>query len=143
MCIRDSSNPAPVGSEVSVNNMTFTLLEAVRPADEIVAEGNMFNPTPEEGSEYVLVRLSIRCDRGPDATCRPAVFEFSIVDSGGLVHDPSIMTSGVPGLLEFDEMFGGATKTGGLIFEVPEDDAGLVLIYEPLLSTTKTYLVIP
>lgn len=136
------SNPAMMGSEVSVDDMTFTVLETVRPADDLVAAGNMFNAAPEEGNEYVLVRLRIRCDKGADNTCLTGSFEFSVVDSGGIAHDPNIFIDGVSGMLEFGEMFGGSTMEGSIVFEVPQGDAGLVLIYEPLFGS-KTFLSIP
>jgi hypothetical protein len=52
------------------------------------------------------------------------------------------MIAGVAGLLEDSEFFGGATVTGGMIFEVAQSETDLILIYEPFLSTSEAYLAV-
>jgi hypothetical protein len=141
------SNPAPVGAEVTINDMTMKIIEVTRPADDIVAAGNMFNATPEPGNEYIMVTISVVCNKSSDVTCQlNSYLDFKLTGSSGSVRDPEIIV-GVAGLLgdplEDTEFFGGATVTGGTsIFEVAQDETDLILIYEPLFGTSKAYLAV-
>lgn len=135
------SNPAPVGTEVIIDDVTMKIIEVTRPVDDIVAAGNMFNAAPEPGNEYIMVTISVVCNESPDVTCLLGSYDFELTGSSGFVHDPAWVV-GVAGLLESVEFFGGATVTGGLIFEVAQDETDLILIYEPLISFSKAYLVV-
>ncbi len=137
------SNPAPVGAEVTIDDMTMKIIEVTRPADDIVAAGNMFNATPEPGNEYIMVTISGVCNKSSDVTCQlNSYFDFKLTGSSGSVRDPEMVVAGVAGLLEDAEFFGGATVTGGMIFEVAQDETDLILIYEPLLGMSKAYLAV-
>ncbi|MGD2145846.1 MAG: hypothetical protein PVH41_04030 [Anaerolineae bacterium] len=50
------ASPSPDGSQVTVNDLTLVVLQATRPADQIVAGGSRLNPTPEPGQEYARDR---------------------------------------------------------------------------------------
>lgn len=126
------SNPAPLGAQVSVDNMTFMITEVIAPANDIVREGNQFNSEPEPGQQYIFVNISTTCDKGTDDTCNLFGFEFSLIDSSGITHDAELFVAGVNGLFEPGEFYGGATKTGYLVFLVPEGDESLILKYEAL-----------
>lgn len=128
------SNPAPLGAQVSVDNMTFMITEVVAPANDIVREGNQFNSEPEPGQQYIFVNISATCDKGTDDTCNIGGFEFSLIDSSGITHDTELFVAGVNGLLEPGDFYGGAAKTGYLVFLAPEGDEGLILKYEALFG---------
>jgi hypothetical protein len=113
------SNPAPFGTPVSINNMTLKVTGLIRPADDLVAQGNMFNAAPEAGKEYVFVNLSATCNRNANETCQINDFDFQIVGSG---------------LLEDGDFDGGTTKTGSVAFIVEKSETNLILIYAPFLG---------
>jgi predicted small lipoprotein YifL len=137
------SNPAPVGSEVIVDDMAFKILGATRPADEIIMAGNQFNSAPEEGEEYVLVELQATCQKSSDDKCSlNPMFNISLIGSSGVMHDLEIVVSGVDGLLESTEFYGGATVSGTLPFIIGQDETDLILVYEPFLGDAF-YLEIP
>jgi hypothetical protein len=129
------SNPAPFGYEVTIDNMTFKVTEVVRPADTIIKQGNSFNSDAGEGKEYVLVQLNITCNKNSDEKCNVIGLEFSLVGSSGQTYDPEILISGVNGMLETGDFYGGATKSGYLAFIVSKDETNNVLIYESLLGS--------
>jgi hypothetical protein len=128
------SNPAPVGSEVVMDDMAISVTEVISPADDLVAKGNMFNSKAEAGSHYIFANISATCQKTTDETCSLSGFEFSVIDSAGLTHDPQIMIAGVSGMLEAGDFYGEAKKTGYLAFTVPDTDTGLILKYSGFLS---------
>jgi len=138
------NNPAPPGSEVTIDNMTFVVLDSTRPVDALVAEGNMFNPEPEAGNEYVMITISVTCEKAEDETCTIGpMWDMALVGSAGVTHDVEWAIAGVDGQLEQTEFYGGATASGSLIFEVGQGETDLVLRYQSLLGTSKAFLAVP
>jgi len=138
------SNPAPVGSEVVADNMGFKVLSIIRPADDIVMQGNMFNTEPESGQEYLLVELQITCQKSSDEECSLSSFwNFSVIGSSGVKHDAEFMVTGVEGLLESIDFYGGTTVSGYVPFIVGLDEIDLLFVYEPILFGDTFYLALP
>lgn len=127
-------NPAPVGSEVTADDMAVLITEIVRPADSIVAQGNMFNSTPEAGKEYLFVKLKITCQKAASEKCSIFQGNYKLVTTSGNVVDAEWIVSGVSGMLESNELFGGASSEGYLAFIVDKTDTSPVLMYEPFLG---------
>ncbi len=134
------TNPAPFGSEISSDDMLFSIVEVVRPADEIVAKGNMFNSTPEPDKEFILVKVKIACQKSADDKCSVSPFTFKLVNSSGNVVETDIMISGVTELLESSDLFGGASVEGYLPFTIEKADLNPTLMYEPILFGDPFYL---
>jgi len=129
------SDPAPVGSEVAVDDMTISVIEVVAPADDIVGQANSSNPTPAPSTHYVMPKISVTCNLATASSCSLTGFEFSLIDSTGVGHSPEIFLTGVPGLFESGRFSGGATTEGYLPFIAPEGDQGLILIYKPVFGS--------
>lgn len=134
------TNPAPLGSEISSDDMLFSIIEVVRPADEIVAKGNMFNSTPEPEKEFIFVKVKITCQKSADEKCSVTPFTFKLVSSSGNVVDADFMLAGVTGLLETSDLFGGASVEGYLPFIVDKAETNPILMYEPLIIGDPFYL---
>ena len=135
------SNPAPVGSEILADDMNFSVKSIVRPANDIVIEGNMFNDEPEEGQEYLLVEISAECTKTTDEKCSISTFNFKTLGKSGVINDVEYV-AGVKKLLEETEFFGGSTVSGYLAFMVDIGDT-LLLVYDPLFSSNEFYLSLP
>lgn len=137
------SNPAPVGSEVTVDNVTLTVEDFQRSVDDVVSNANQFNTEPEEGQEYVVVELTATCEKDSDETCSigPA-WNLAVLGSGGVAHDAEWFISGVEGQLEQSEFYGGASVSGKLFFIVDQDETDLVLRYEELLGSDAAFLAL-
>ena len=138
------SNPAPVGSEVVIDQMAFVVLGLIRPADDKIMEGNQFNTEPEPGQEYILLKLEIKCLKSSDDQCSfsPLLDEVKVIGSSGIGHDSEWFISGVDGLLEDTEFFGGTIISGSIPFIIGQEETDLVFVYEPFLGDTF-YLAIP
>jgi hypothetical protein len=138
------SNPAPVGSEVTTDDMAFKILSVIRPADDIIEAGNMFNTEAESDQEYVLLELQITCKKSVDDQCIISSFwNVSLVGSSGIGYDPELFVTGVDGLLESIEFYGDATVSGYIPFIIKQSDTDLILVYEPLLFGDTVYLAVP
>jgi len=136
------SNPAPAGSEVVMDDMAFQIVSIVRPADSIVASGNMFNSTPEPAKEYLFVEVQVTCKKTTDEKCSiNPVFSMNALGSKGVEYDPEFFLSGVDNLLEGTEFYGNAVVTGYVPFIVSKDETDFVLVYDPLLGE-RFYLAI-
>ncbi|MEN6480963.1 MAG: DUF4352 domain-containing protein, partial [Anaerolineaceae bacterium] len=137
------SNPAPVGSEVIVDDMAFLILNTIRPANDIVKAGTEFNTTPEEGQEYVFIEIQVTCKKTSDEKCsfNPS-FSTKLLGSKGIEYDPDIFVVGVDKILESSEFYGDAVISGYIPFIISKDEANLILVYDPFLGD-KFYLQIP
>lgn len=137
------SNPAPLGSEVTIDEMTFVIADVIRPANDIVAGGNEFNSAPEEGKEFVMVTISATCEKGGEESCLvgPSL-DLSLIGSAGVVYDPEWLISGVDNQLESTEFFGGSTVSGSIFFEVQQGETDLLMRYEPFLGLSKAFLAL-
>jgi hypothetical protein len=131
------SNPAPVGSEVIADDMVFVILGATRPADDIIMAGNPFNTEPEEGEEYILVDIEIKCLKSTDDKCSTGTYNISLLGDSGISYDPEIVVVGVEGLLDFtSDFYGEAVISGSIPFIVKQSDTELLFVYEPLFGDT-------
>lgn len=136
-------NPVPAGTVVNIGDMTLTIVSATRPADSIVLNGNMFNTKPEANQEYVQVDIQVVCNKSSSDKCYFAASEIKAVGADGNIHEAETFISGVDGLIESGEFFGGATRSGKMFFIVPKDDKSVVLFYDPLLFGDTVYFAIP
>ena len=136
-------HPAPPGMAVAVGDLELRVVDVIRPADDIVAEGNMFNPRPGPGNEMMLVTLSVTCRPEGDDTCTFApVLEFLLVSPIG-VHRPEWLVAGLPNPLRGGEISSGETVSGDILFEVGKEETGLVLVYSESLGDKVAYLEVP
>lgn len=138
------SNPAPVGSEIIADEMAFIILGAIRPADSIIKQGNLFNTEPASEEEYVLVELQATCQKSIDDKCSLSSFmNFNLIGSKGISYNPEILVAGVEGLLDSVEFFGEASVSGYLPFIIGQDETDLILVYDPFLFGDAFYLAVP
>lgn len=136
--------PLPRNSFVDIGgNMQVMITDVKRPANDIVAQGNMFNDTPVPGAqEYMLVKLHVECKKPSNEKCNFDRFEFKTVGADGQVHDEASV-AGIP--LEFEpyaEFFGGAALDGNMVFLVPQGDTSVVLFHDPLFFGDPVYIAL-
>lgn len=138
-------NPAPIGTMFTAKEFQIVVNRVVRPADQVVAQGNMFNTKAEKGDEYVQVEVSITCLADAKSKCNVSPFNFKLYSSKGIVHDAEFVLAGVEGMLESTEFFGGATiESKSLFFLVGEDETNVVMEFEAgLIFRESAYFAIP
>ncbi len=124
------SNPPQPGSDVAIDQMSFVIIGSVRPADGIVASGDMFNPQPHEYQQYIFVTLAVTCKTTAGQQCHLNIFNISLLGRDGTPKYPQWYLSGVEGILKDTEFQGGTTVSGHVPFIISVGDSGLQLIYE-------------
>jgi uncharacterized membrane protein YvbJ len=134
--------PLPRNSFVDIGgDMQVMITNVQRPANDIVAQGNMFNDTPvPNAQEYMIVKLHVECKKATNEKCNFNDYEFKTVGKDGQVHDRASV-SGIPQSFEsFAEFFGGAALDGNIAFLVTQGDSSVVLFHEPLFFGDPVYI---
>lgn len=130
------SQPAPLGSTVTVGDMRVTVVAANLNAD--LAAVSEFEPTPVAGRRAVLVRVRVEHagEASSDETVEVSESMFSVTGSGNVVYDGfsedescGFLADGIDA-----ELFAGGSAEGDVCFQVPEDETRLLLIVEPAFS---------
>ena len=135
---------APAGSAVEIgNDMTLTILDVTRPADEIVANGSILNTTPPEGEEFMQVDVQVTCNSEPRTQCSFYPTVMKAVFSDGSRRDLQTFIEGVDVWDTTLEIDGGATEQGFLLFMVPKSEGDLVLSYNDIYADQPVYMQLP
>jgi hypothetical protein len=135
---------APVGTAVDIgNDMSLTILDVTRPADDIVANGSSFNTTAPEGEEFIRVDVDVACNSEPGTKCSfyPTVMKAVLGD--GSMRDLQTFIEGVDDWDTTLEVEGGATKQGFVLFIVPKSESTLVVSYNDIYADQPVYLQLP
>ena len=98
----------------------------IRPADQAIRNANMFNDRAGEGQMYIIVQVTVECDRDNNGRCETSYFDYELVgDSGTIYEAPFVVYDN-----ELDaSLFAGGTATGELPFLIRADDTNLRLLY--------------
>ncbi|HEY3289175.1 MAG TPA: hypothetical protein VGK87_03515 [Anaerolineae bacterium] len=138
-------NPAPLGTEMTVKEFRITVNKVVRPADKIVAAGNMFNQKPESDQEYTQIFVTVLCNQDSKLKCHVSPYDFKASGSNGIVADATTFVTGVDGMLETTDLYGGARLVNkSLFFLVGKGETNVVLEFQAgLLFQQTAYFAIP
>jgi hypothetical protein len=122
-------------------DMQVMITNVQRPANDIIAQGNLFNDTPvPNAQEYMIVKPHVECTKSSNEKCSFNDYEFKIVGADGQVHDQASVV-GVPQAFEsFAEFFGGAALDGNIVFLVAQGDSEVILFHEPLFFGDPIYI---
>jgi hypothetical protein len=135
---------APVGTSVGIgNNMTLTVLDVTRPADDLVANGSVLNTTPPEGEEFVRVDVEVTCSNDAGSTCSFYPTVMKAVLSDGTTRDLQTFLEGVEDWDTTVEIEGGTTEQGFLLFLVPRSESDLVVSYQDIYADEPLYFQLP
>ena len=106
------------------------VLRIVEDARRLVAEENQFNDPPGEGKRFYMISVEVSYPSG-SGSYTVSYSDFSIVGENRVVYGPFDYDCGIiPDELD-GELYGGGKILGNICFEIPEDEAGFILIHEP------------
>jgi len=140
------SNPAPPGSNIGVYTMFISVLNSIRPADDLVQSASASNPAPGQERQYLLVEVALLCDLSSDSTCSLSPSDdFQLVGSSGVLIEPARLTQAPDRTLKETEFFGGSTISGYVPFVIPNAETDLILVFSPVsaFGIFEGFLVIP
>jgi hypothetical protein len=128
------SNPASMDEAVVIKTLSGTFEIAVTncirgdEANRIVKEANMFNPNPEEGYEYLLVKVRFSYISGKSSYMVSGYSFKAYSDGTGFSPAFVVMPDDMPEFKTVDLMPGGKVE-GWIAFTVPENK-DVMLAYE-------------
>ena len=140
---RSQDNPLPDGSDINVEDMKFVITGEIRPADGIVAAGDMFNAQAGTYQQYIFVTLAVKCETMTDQTCHLSPFRFKLIGSDGITKYPERLISGVDGIMIDTDIQNGKTISANIPFIISIGDSRLQLVYDSLISGGSYYLALP
>lgn len=116
--------PAKVGDTITADNVSATL-ESVKKLS-----GDQFIK-PKSGNQFVVVRVKIQNKGGDEVDYNP--FDFHAKSSNGNITDLEIAPSTYKDNKELDsgKLAKGGSVEGDIIFQVPVDDHGAQLTWQP------------
>lgn len=126
--------PVPLGETVTTEEFEVTIKE-VRRGDDVynmLLEANQFNDPPDEGMVYMAALIHAKRIGTADRATEISYIEFDPTGSANILYER-------PSVVEPDDrigayLFPGGEAEGWYIFEVPADEANIMLAYEPLFS---------
>ena len=134
------NNPAPLGEKqtITINNAgtTYTATVEIVDADrgsaawKKIKAANMYNPEPEDGMEYILVKAKITIDKvDGDKAISVNKYMFDAFSSNGEQYDFYDVTV-VPAPEFKGDLYEGGSKEGYFTFLVDEKDDSPKLVFE-------------
>lgn len=133
------SEPVPIHSQATVDDITFSISEVVFPADEEVRQGSDLNSTPSPSTHYMFLSITASCDSTSSGSC--PLGSLRLVDSNGEEIFPVLGTAGISCESPIGTFQTGATWDICLVFIAPADDPGLLLRHESFFGE-ETYFAL-
>ena len=116
------------GEEAILENGAITVTKVER------SQGNTFDK-PKEGKEYVIVTVNIENKGKNNLSYNP--WYFKLQNSQGQQESMTFTTIDKDTSLQSGELIPGGKVTGTVTFEQPKGDAGLILIYNDNIWSSK------
>jgi hypothetical protein len=130
--------PVIFGETAITEDWEVTLLEAIRgeAAMERLLQANQFNDPPEEGMEYVIVRVAARYIGSVDNDDAMHIDSLDFVALPGVGSNPETDTIPAPAIVEPNPiidayLFPGGQNEGWITLEVPINQPEPLLVFEP------------
>lgn len=123
------ANPVEMGSTISSSNWDITIDSFDPDATDDVLTANQFNEEPADGNSYALAEVTVTYT-GDDSGAPWAGISFAYVTEDGntvSAHDTLAVAPG-PDFSDIGELYEGASDSGNVLFEIPQDDGGLLRV---------------
>jgi hypothetical protein len=131
---KERNKPASLDGKVITEDWELSILEVVRgdSAWAMVQEVNQFNDPPEEGMEYVAVKLHVRYIGTEDRSETIDSSYFNSTGNAGVLYDIPIVVDPEPALDAY--LFPGGEYEGWVVVQVAKGETGIMLVFEPLFE---------
>ena len=134
----ERGNPLQIGEPANVGGLQIEVLEVLRgeAALDLIMEASDFNDPPEEGLEYVLVRIRAKNVGAEDVPLSVGEFDFELIDALDEVQD--ILFVRTPSPVMDIKLFPGGEHIGWIALQAAEGEQGLALVYDPSFSFNES-----
>ena len=133
----ERNTPAPRTEKVITEDWEISVLEVIR-GDEawaMVYETNKFNDPPEEGMEYIAVKIQARYIGIEDRAENIDNSSFKTTGSASVLYDRPYVIGPDPELSV--SLFPGGEYVGWVIVQAAKGETGLMLVFEPLFDISN------
>lgn len=136
-------NPAPIGTTITDGDWSVTINSVDLDANDLVANESEYNDPPEDGTTFILVNLTTTYN-GDDANGSMPWVSVDYVTVDGTTISTSDVWATIPDELDrLSNLYSGASATGNLLLQVPEDTADQgVLAVTPTLMADKVFVAV-
>jgi hypothetical protein len=126
--------PAAFGETIITEKWQITVLDVVlgSEAEEMVLNANMFNDPPDEGMEYVVIKLRVHLIGQADEMVEVSGSDFRVMGSRNVIYDLPTAVDPEPGIRA--HLYPGGVHEGWHVVQVTQGERALVLVYSPLLD---------
>ncbi len=131
---KDKSNPAPKIDKVITEDWEISVVEVIRGPEawNMVLAANQFNDPPDDGFEYVAIKVYVHNIGSTDEATDVSMYSFNTTGSAGILHDvPSVV--GPEPVLSVS-LYPGGEFEGWIIMQAVISETDLLLKFEPWLD---------
>lgn len=128
----ERNNPATLEDKIITENWEISVIDVVRGDDAwaMVLEANQFNDPPEEGMEYIAIKLHVRNIGTKDEAENIDISSFNTTGDAGVLYDPAYAVAPDPRLDAY--LFPGGELEGWIVVQVAKDETGILLVFDPI-----------
>lgn len=129
------SNPVEMGSTISSSNWEVTVDSFNPNATDAVLSANEFNEAPSDGNSYALAEVTVTYT-GDESEAPWAGITFAYVTEEGNTVDAydTLAVAPGPNFSDIGELYAGATDSGNVLFEIPQNGDGVLRVTPGLLA---------
>lgn len=130
----DRKNPASIDETITTEDWEFYIVDTLV-GDEALAkiqEANQFNDPPEDGMQYILVKVHVRNIGTEDTYTNIDAGSFNITGSKGVLYDLPFTVPPDPNLNIY--LFPSGEYEGWIVLQSAKDEKGLILVFDPLFD---------
>jgi len=129
------SNPVEMGSTISSSDWDVTVDDFDHDATDAVLSANEFNEEPSDGNSYALAEVTVTYTGEESGTPWADITFAYVTEDGNTVNAYDTMTVAPdPDFSEINELYEGASGSGNLVFEIPQDDDGVLRVTPGMLA---------
>lgn len=130
----EKSNPALISEKVITEDWELTIVEVIRGTEawNMVLSANQYNDPPEDGFEYVAIKVYAHNIGTEDKATDIDSYSFNTTGSAGILHDVPSIVEPEPALSV--SLYPGGEFEGWIIMQASVGETGLILIYEPWID---------
>lgn len=136
---KERLNPAPMSEKVITHDWEISVVEVIRGGEawNMALAANQFNDPPEEGYEYIAVKVYVHNIDTEDVARNINDTDFNTTGSNGALHEVPSIVDPEPAL--DITLYPDGEYEGWMILQVAVGETELRLVYDPLFDLSGSY----